>query len=139
MTEDRLWNHAVVPQKSGRQVRCSINATGARSEVPARSPSATALIAKGSPAQPSRKHPPAPAAHFVLHTGTPKSYVKTTESGNSAFCGDCACAVDNPQSYSLRVGRSTQRAAFAPQRQVWWRCALDWVDALAAVPASEKG
>jgi hypothetical protein len=108
-------------------------------EVPTRSPSATALIAKGSPAQPSRKHPPAPAAHFVLHTGTPKSYVKTTESGNSAFCGDCACAVDNPQSYSLRVGRSTQRAAFAPQRQVWWRCALDWVDALAAVPASEKG
>jgi hypothetical protein len=48
--------------------------------------------------------------------------VKTAESGNKrrhAFCGDCgtpiyACAVDNPQSYSLRVGTITQRAAFSP-------------------------
>jgi hypothetical protein len=47
---------------------------------------------------------PAPAEHFVLRSGTPKSYVKTAESGNKrrhAFCGDCgtpiyACAVDNP-------------------------------------------
>ncbi|SRR5258708_2563202 len=44
----------------------------------------------------------APAAHFVLRTGLPKSYVKTAESGNKrrhAFCGNCgtpiyACAVD---------------------------------------------
>jgi hypothetical protein len=42
--------------------------------------------------------------------------VKTAESGNKrrhAFCGDCgtpiyACAVDNPQSYSLRLGTITQ-------------------------------
>jgi hypothetical protein len=47
---------------------------------------------------------PASAEHFVLR-GTPKSYVKTAESGNKrrhAFCGNCgtpiyACAVDNPQ------------------------------------------
>jgi hypothetical protein len=47
--------------------------------------------------------------------------------------------VDNSQSYSLRVGTITQRAAFSPQRQIWRRSALDWVDALAAVPATEKG
>jgi hypothetical protein len=55
----------------------------------------------------------------VLSSGTPKSYVKTAESGNKrrhAFCGDCgapiyACAVDNPQTYALRVGTITQRAA----------------------------
>jgi hypothetical protein len=89
----------------------------------------------------------APAATFVLRTGVPKTYVKTAESGNKrrhAFCGDCgtplyACAVDNPQSYTLRVGAITQRAVFSPQRQIWRRSALNWVDALSAVPASEKG
>jgi hypothetical protein len=89
----------------------------------------------------------APAAHFVLHGDTLKSYVKTAESGNQrrhAFCGECgtpvyACAIENPQSYSLRIGTITQRAAFAPKRQIWRRSALDWVDGLAAVPASEKG
>jgi hypothetical protein len=89
----------------------------------------------------------ASAAHFVLRTGTPKSYVKTAESGNKrrhAFCGNCgtpiyACAVDDPQSYSLRIGAITQRSAFSPQRQIWRGSALNWVDTLAAVPATEKG
>ena len=88
----------------------------------------------------------APAEHFVLH-GTPKTYIKTAESGNKrlhAFCGNCgtpiyACAVKNPQSYGLRVGTITQRAAFSPRRQGWRRSALPWVDELAAVPAAEKG
>ena len=90
---------------------------------------------------------PAPAEHFVLLSGTPKTYIKTAESGNKrlhAFCGSCgtpiyACAVDNPQSYGLRIGAITQRAAFSPKRQGWRRSALHWVDALAAVPATEKG
>jgi hypothetical protein len=68
---------------------------------------------------------PAPAEHFVLLSGTPKTYIKTAESGNKrlhAFCGNCgtpiyACAVDNPQSYGLRIGAITQRAAFSPKRQ----------------------
>jgi hypothetical protein len=89
----------------------------------------------------------ASAAHFVLRSGTPKSYVKTAESGNKrrhAFCGDCrtpiyACAVDNPQSYTLRIGAIAQRAAFSPQRQIWRRSSLPWVDALTAVPTSDKG
>ena len=90
---------------------------------------------------------PAPAEHFVVRSGTPKTYIKTAESGNKrlhAFCGSCgtpiyAYAVDNPQSYGLRIGAITQRAAFAPKRQGWRRSALHWVDALAAVPATEKG
>jgi hypothetical protein len=87
------------------------------------------------------------AANFVLRSGTPKSYIKTAESGNKrrhAFCGDCgtpiyACAPDNPQSYGLRAETITQRATFTPQRQIWRRSALKWVDNLAAVPATEKG
>jgi hypothetical protein len=88
----------------------------------------------------------APAAQFTLR-GTPKSYIKTAESGNQrrhAFCGNCgtpiyACAIDNPQSYSLRVGTITQRSAFSPRRQIWRRSALNWVDTLSTVPPNEKG
>lgn len=88
----------------------------------------------------------AAAENFLLH-GTPRTYAKTAESGSQrrhAFCGNCgtplsACAVDNPQNYALRVGAITQRAAFSPNRQSWRRSALRWVDALAAVPATEKG
>ncbi len=86
-------------------------------------------------------------ADFVLRSGTPKTYVKTADSGarrRHAFCADCgtpvyACAVDDPQSYSLRLGTITQRAALTPQRQMWRRSALPWIDALAAVPAAERG
>ncbi|SDR63248.1 Uncharacterized conserved protein [Rhizobiales bacterium GAS191] len=93
-----------------------------------------------------RANIPAPAAHFVLH-GSPKSYVKTAESGKQrrhAFCDDCgtpiyACALEDPQSYSLRIGTITQRAALSPRRQIWRRSALAWVDRLGAVPASEQG
>ena len=90
---------------------------------------------------------PAPAAQFKLLRGTPKSYVKTGESGNKrrqAFCGTCgtpiyACAAeDNPTGYMIRVGAITQRAALAPKRQIWHRSALDWVDAVGALPVSEK-
>jgi hypothetical protein len=95
-----------------------------------------------------RANIPAAAGSFVLRTGTPKSYVKTAESGNQrrhAFCGDCgtpiyACAPgDHPQSYSLRVGTIAQRAAFSPRRQIWRSSALGWVDRLADVPRAEKG
>jgi hypothetical protein len=89
----------------------------------------------------------APAAQFHLH-GTPKTYVKTAESGNRrrhAFCGECgtpiyACAdTDDPQSYGLRLGTITQRARLSPKRQSWRRSALPWVDAVATIPAAEKG
>ena len=94
-----------------------------------------------------RANIPAPAAHFTLRSGAPKTYVKTAESGNQrrhAFCGNCgtpiyACAVENPQSYSLRVGTIRQRSAFSPRRQIWRRSALHWVDGLAAIRATERG
>ena len=89
----------------------------------------------------------APAETFVLRTGAPKSYIKTTaESGTRrrhAFCPDCgtpiyACAIETPTRYSLRVGTIAQRAAFKPREQSWRRSALSWVNDLAAVPAHEK-
>lgn len=85
--------------------------------------------------------------HFKIRTGTPKAYVKTADSGNRrrhAFCMNCgtpiySCAVGDPEHYSLRVGTIKQRAVFSPYRQIWRRSALDWVDKIDAVPASQEG
>ena len=89
----------------------------------------------------------APAEHFVLLSGTPKTYIKTAESGNKrlhAFCSTCgtpiySSTVENPQSYGLRAGTIRQRAGFSPRRQIWRRSALPLVDALTDVPAAEQG
>ena len=84
---------------------------------------------------------PAPAATFRLLSGHPKSYVKTADSGNKrahAFCPNCgapiyATAVDDPQSYSLRVGGLSQRAELAPRAQQWNGSAVPWSADLRAV------
>jgi hypothetical protein len=88
----------------------------------------------------------APAATFVLR-GTPAIYIKTADSGTKrrhAFCGTCgtpvyATALENPQSYSLRLGTITQRHQLTPRKQIWRRSALAWIDSLGGVPASDKG
>src|SRR5438128_5156903 len=75
-----------------------------RRSIARRSPSATHRLPEAYRLGVSREHPWS-AEHFMLLGGTPKSYVKTAESGNKrrhAFCADCgtpiyACAVDNPQ------------------------------------------
>ncbi len=89
---------------------------------------------------------PATAENFTLLSGSPKTYVKTADSGNKrvqAFCGNCgtpiyACSLENPQSYSIRAGTVTQLEALTPHKQIWRRSALNWVDTIADMPASEK-
>lgn len=91
---------------------------------------------------PFRASIPTDAKRFVLH-GSPKRYVKIADSGAhriQAFCDNCgspiySSAVEDPQSYSLRVGLIAQRAAFAPKVQIWRKSALPWVDELAATPS----
>ena len=73
---------------------------------------------------------------FALKTGTPKTYVKTAESGNKrahAFCPECGAPIysaapePNPSTVGLRVGGIDQRAQFEPPiRQGWCRSALPW-------------
>src|SRR5690349_19751427 len=119
--------------------------TSRRRSIPMRSTSATAPIARRSLGR-LFMNIPASAEHFVLR-GTPKTYIKTAESGNKrlhAFCGTCgtpiySSAVENPQSYGLRAGTIRQRAELSPRRQIWRGSALPWVDALATVPAAQKG
>ena len=89
----------------------------------------------------------APAQTFVLR-GEPKIYIKTTaESGNRrahAFCGDCgtpiyAAAIENPPTYSLRIGGIKQRAEFGlPKRQIWCQSALPWSMDIRDVAKSSK-
>ena len=79
---------------------------------------------------------------FRLLSGTPTIYVKTADSGMKrahAFCPKCgapvyATAVENPQSYSLRVGALSQRAELVPRAQQWNRSAVPWSADLRAVP-----
>jgi hypothetical protein len=80
-----------------------------------------------------------PAESFVLLRGQPKIYIKTTaESGTRrahAFCPECgtpiyAAAVNQPPTYSLRIGTLRQRAELRPRRQIWCRSALPWSMAL---------
>jgi hypothetical protein len=88
----------------------------------------------------------ATAENFTLLSGSPKTYVKTAESGNKrvqAFCGICgtpiyACSLENPTSYSIRAGTITQLESLTPHQQIWRRSALHWVDTIADLPASEK-
>lgn len=85
---------------------------------------------------------------FKLKSGTPKTYVKTAESGNRrahAFCPDCGTPVysasvePNPPVYGLRVGGLDQRAQFGPPaRQIWCRSALNWSMDLRDTERSER-
>jgi hypothetical protein len=90
---------------------------------------------------------PAPRETFVLRTGTPKLYVKTTaDSGNlriQAFCDNCgtpiyAAAAHNAETYGLRVGALAQRAQLAPRRQIWCRSALPWSMDVEDLPRAQK-
>ncbi|GKT25174.1 GFA family protein [Acidovorax sp. SUPP3334] len=67
----------------------------------------------------------------------PRTYIKTAASGNQrvlAFCEVCgsslyACAVENPPSYSLRIGTLKQRQELGtPKHQIWTRRRHDWVE-----------
>jgi hypothetical protein len=86
----------------------------------------------------------APAAEFMLRTGTPKIYIKTAASGNQrahGFCGDCgtplyATDLHAPRSYGIRVGTLKQRAELLPRRQIWCRSALSWVTDIRDIPTS---
>ena len=95
---------------------------------------------------PYRVGVPTPKESFKLLSGTPKVYIKTAESGNKraqAFCDNCGSAIyssaaTDPQAYVLRVGSIDQRAQLPPQRQIWWRSAVEWSQNLEHLPKVER-
>jgi hypothetical protein len=88
----------------------------------------------------------AAADTFVLLSGTPKIYIKTAESGAKrahAFCSNCgapiyASAINNPPTYSLRLGAIKQRHDLRPKRQIWCRSALPWSMDLSAIEKLDR-
>jgi hypothetical protein len=77
----------------------------------------------------------------------PVSHIKTAESGNKrlhAFCGTCgtpvySSAVENPQSYGLRAGTIRHApSSHRDGRSGGGLRSLGW-NALATVPAAQKG
>ena len=90
---------------------------------------------------------PVPKESFHLLTGQPKPYIKTAESGARrvhTFCADCgtpvySCAVEDPPTYSLRVGCLAQRAGLPPRKQSWCRSAPGWSADLSGLPRHERG
>ncbi len=88
----------------------------------------------------------APADTFRILTGKPRPYIKIADSGARrvhAFCDTCggpvySCAVDNPRTYSLRVGALKQRDQVGrPARQIWTKRRLPWLPKIDGVPEIE--
>jgi hypothetical protein len=83
---------------------------------------------------------------FRLRSGSPKTYIKTGDSGAKraqVFCPDCGSplyvyGVDNPVTYGLRVGCIDQRRELPPQRQIWCRSALEWSMNIADLPKRDR-
>ena len=87
----------------------------------------------------------APIEGFKLQ-GTPKSYIKTADSGSRRaqnFCGECGTplftmAPENATSVTLRVGSLRQRAQLEPHAQIWQRSKVSWLDHLREIPGSPE-
>jgi hypothetical protein len=71
---------------------------------------------------------------FLLVRGSPKTYIKTADSGTQraqVFCADCGSPlytyeVGKGTTLGLRVGCIAQRAQLRPTKQKWCASALDW-------------
>jgi hypothetical protein len=84
---------------------------------------------------------------FVLLSGKPTEYRKTSESGvvrPQAFCQRCGTAIysttvgDDPKAYNVRLGVLRQRNELVPRRQIFARSQQKWVNDIAAIPKFEK-
>ena len=96
---------------------------------------------------PFRHIVPTSAEGFRLVSGTPKTYVKTAESGNRrvmAFCATCGTQLwacdegDDPGRIALRGGTVRQREQLAPKRHLWYRSAQPWLGDIGDLPRIEK-
>lgn len=78
---------------------------------------------------------------FTLLHGEVHHYVKTAESGRKRLHGLCrncgtrlyAASVEEPRTYSLRVGPLKQRDELKPMRRYWCDSAQPWSENLAGI------
>jgi hypothetical protein len=88
-----------------------------------------------------------PEADFELLSGTPKTYVKTAESGAKraqVFCPECGTHIystsieDGPKVFRIRVPTANQCASLPPKRQGWFGSAQKWLADLDSIPVRER-
>ena len=74
---------------------------------------------------------------FQITKGSPRTYMKTAESGNRrrlTFCGNCGSSLyssedsDTPAFYNIRTGTLHQRQEIVPVFECWRSSALPWVE-----------
>jgi hypothetical protein len=88
---------------------------------------------------------PARDGTLRVTAGTPRTYLKTADSGNRTeqnFCGDCGSPlfVRHPgdgQGWTIRWGAIRQRDALRPVRSIWLRSAVPWLDRVADLPGRQ--
>ena len=90
---------------------------------------------------------PSNEVSFRLLSGTPRVYVKTTESGRrrvQTFCAECGtpiyCAAGNGDTKVVgpRVGTIRQRDRLTPSDQYWVRSSRPWLKHLARMKERER-
>ena len=79
--------------------------------------------------------------------GSPKSYIKTADSGNKrelTFCTTCASPFysvtvgSDPKIYGIRVGVLKERKSLKPRKQIWCQSAVDWTDSIVNYPTTDQ-
>ena len=89
---------------------------------------------------------PAKAQTLKFLSGKPKTYVKTSESGNTralGFCPECGTPIFSKPGdgkvgfFGLRVGPLRQRDSLIPVVQIWCRSAQSWTGNIKAISKSE--
>ncbi|MDH3762509.1 MAG: GFA family protein [Gammaproteobacteria bacterium] len=96
---------------------------------------------------PYRTVVPAVEGTFQIEKGNPKIYVKTIEDGvqrAQAFCPECGSPIYSApvgeaamQFIGIRVGLIKQKDQLKPNKQIWCRSSIGWVQDLSDVPRSE--
>ena len=90
---------------------------------------------------------PVPEDSFMLLSGDPKIYVKTTSRGVKrvqSFCPECGSPLystsvgEGPKVYAIRLGTARQRDHLPPKVQIWSRSAQHWLTDLNSVKKIEE-
>ncbi|MEL0585005.1 MAG: GFA family protein [Candidatus Thiodiazotropha sp. (ex. Lucinoma kazani)] len=84
---------------------------------------------------------------FKIESGAPKIYVKTAEDGAKraqAFCPNCGSPIYagpeedlNLQYVNMRVGLIKQKSRLKPNKQIWCRSSLEWIQELSDIQKNE--
>jgi hypothetical protein len=89
---------------------------------------------------------PAKEGTIEIISGELKMYEKTADDGSiriQSFCPDCGTPIyssppqGTPGFFGIRVGAIKQRDQLTPNKQIWCRSALEWVQDLSEAPKFE--